>query len=1372
MNKENDWEKHFSKAILNSENDKTFYTYSRETLMNAQPSVHSLSNLHTYDHSISENEIQNSLSNLSTQNGRVDFNNLARDNQQKNITSTANQYEIINVIGKGGMGIVYLAVEKKLGRHIAIKKISSGNIRPDDKNKFIAEARVHAFLEHPNIAPIYELGQTPQGDILLAMKLVGGSVWSKLLQQHKQNTQGQYSEESCLPHFKIWLDMANAVAFAHSKNIVHNDLKPDNIMVGDFNEVLLMDWGIAVDIGNKPLRAFPKETIKLPTGTMSYAPPELAMGKGSFIGVWTDIYLLGAILYQIIIHTPPHRGKTLQQVMVKAYESAPPPFSANVPIELQNICCKAMQRNPRERYSSVQEFIKDVNDYLDSRDSIRISENGWQVILDISEVNKQYDTLDNALEEFSAALKVDANNHYALLGKLETHYLYALLALKRKEYSLADEQIQKARLIAKSGNKLIDARKAKKNYMQKFTKEGSAKLMFKNLEDVQVLSDKITEQKQAFILDQKRKARYLQALYIAIAFIIVSLTTGIYLIRQKQLQVTLLQVQTDYEKDKESIASFQSQINETVAIIREVKSIKSSLKEINNRSLSLIATARLYTQDKDYLAAQKTLAKIDGSSVFSTSRQKLESLKISVVNKETTLQTKFFGIKHIQKKWQKNEIQQLLSTVINSYQSLKKEQRSFDYSRTFDANEKIQRHKQYILEYLILPNTITERKVIKLANNMAVADLYSPQYFPFVDDIRNAIDIYDEQQKVISIVHQNTVAAMTFSPNLRYFASIDKSGLAYIWNILSNKVIHINTGLDKARYIYISSDNQYIIVEKKRVTHAYSIETQQQVNDLVVKNEPAVNANGKWWLSNGKKPPILFITHKPSAKTYQVDYNVSEMMFAPTSNTVAIASFNKIVLAQPEFSKQQKITFKELCSFEKPNNAFSKNITWSSDEMLLAATGQNGDLDIWIVHREKQKLFHIFHTSKNSLGFIPIGIRFIPNSYQLQIWTKKSHRVYEIFPNIKRTFIKETPLPKYLKNSLFSIIQLTKNYGIKQGKMNCEFRFSNNGQEIAFGIGPACFLGNISSKSVDFNTVYPLLSQTDFHRNTSLHDISFSPDDNVLAIKLTREIFMWNLKKIRTYESNKQGIKKLLTGTGGLIEKFSAKHNRAVFIPQPHSKPALLYINRKHKKTTTPYYTRYPIIMRSYQINKVYFSDEFRYGCEVISETRDEERYVSRIKILKIDNFTKELVLKVSNPEWKGTSSKTFAVKFLNNNRDILFGSSKGEFLLWENWEQYTKLQGKDLNFKNYPNMLKTLPMKIDDPIKTISFEKETNTYWIITTNARIYVCYYDGTTTKPKPIELFPQYEKIGVAVSPDFNRVVFIQKDFTVFVFTLKSK
>src|SRR6202008_3129827 len=149
--------------------------------------------------------------------------------------------------------------------------------------------------------------------------------------------------------------VGNAVAFAHAKHIVHRDLKPENVMVGAFGEVLVMDWGIAVDVRDTPAsdaRTRNKATVTAPAGTPSYMPPELAEGRGKDIGPWTDTYLLGAILHELTTGKPPHVGESLLAVLLAASESKPPKFAKSVPPGLAAICKRSLARESSERYAS------------------------------------------------------------------------------------------------------------------------------------------------------------------------------------------------------------------------------------------------------------------------------------------------------------------------------------------------------------------------------------------------------------------------------------------------------------------------------------------------------------------------------------------------------------------------------------------------------------------------------------------------------------------------------------------------------------------------------------------------------------------------------------------------------------------------------------------------------------------------------------------------------------------------------------------------------------------------------------------------------------------------------------------------------------
>ena len=138
-------------------------------------------------------------------------------------------------------------------------------------------------LEHPNIVPIYDLGEDDKGVLFYAMKRVKGRPWDKVV-----------GEKSFDENLEIWMKVADAVAFAHSRGVVHRDLKPENVMLGDFGEVLLMDWGLAIVLDS------PAAKKAGMAGTPAYMPPEMAMGPVTRVGTPADIYLMGAILYEIL----------------------------------------------------------------------------------------------------------------------------------------------------------------------------------------------------------------------------------------------------------------------------------------------------------------------------------------------------------------------------------------------------------------------------------------------------------------------------------------------------------------------------------------------------------------------------------------------------------------------------------------------------------------------------------------------------------------------------------------------------------------------------------------------------------------------------------------------------------------------------------------------------------------------------------------------------------------------------------------------------------------------------------------------------------------------------------------------------------------
>ncbi len=240
-------------------------------------------------------------------------------------------YEIDTEVARGGMGVVYRARDTVLGRDLAVKVLQERyRNNADVVRRFIEEAQIAAQLQHPGVVPIHELGTFPDGRPYFTMKLVQGRTLASLLKE--RSDPGQQ-----LPHFlKIFEQIAQTVAYAHSRGVIHRDLKPANIMVGQFGELQVMDWGLAKVVGSASdgmvirtvqARATQTELFDhLPEGTQTgaimgtpaYMPPEQACGKLNRSDDRSDVFSLGAILCQILTGSPPYVGDSVREVLEKA----------------------------------------------------------------------------------------------------------------------------------------------------------------------------------------------------------------------------------------------------------------------------------------------------------------------------------------------------------------------------------------------------------------------------------------------------------------------------------------------------------------------------------------------------------------------------------------------------------------------------------------------------------------------------------------------------------------------------------------------------------------------------------------------------------------------------------------------------------------------------------------------------------------------------------------------------------------------------------------------------------------------------------------------------------------------------------------------
>ena len=276
--------------------------------------------------------------------------------------------DLKEVIGEGGMGVVHAASQTSLQRTVAVKMLQPTARTPKRVRDFIREARVTGVLEHPNIVPIHGLAVSEDGTPWMVMKRVIGRSWLDRIDE----TFGQ--EDHLSIHLEVLLAVCNAVEAAHAQGILHRDLKPENVLVGDFGEVLLVDWGLAVAFEDPPIEDLPRAARNtLVVGTPRYMAPEMAVGDGKSLGPATDVYLLGATLHHILTGDTRHQGETLMELLYQAYASESFAYGPEIPEELGQICNRACQAEPADRYPNVAEFRHALLEYESHAGSVKVA---------------------------------------------------------------------------------------------------------------------------------------------------------------------------------------------------------------------------------------------------------------------------------------------------------------------------------------------------------------------------------------------------------------------------------------------------------------------------------------------------------------------------------------------------------------------------------------------------------------------------------------------------------------------------------------------------------------------------------------------------------------------------------------------------------------------------------------------------------------------------------------------------------------------------------------------------------------------------------------------------------------------------------------
>lgn len=265
-------------------------------------------------------------------------------------------YRLIGAIGSGGTGIVFQAHQRAVDREVAVKVLRSHLRRSRTaRERFLAEAKVIGSLDHPNVIAVHELAADVNGQVFYSMKKIDGTAWSHVLEQRLLDD-----------HLAILLRVADAVRYAHSRGIIHRDIKPANVMLGKYGEVLVADWGLAISY---PLQVENRIRNSI-GGTPAYMAPEVAGGSLDDIGTHTDVYLLGATLFEILTGYPPHDGTTLLECIENAALNRI--HSTDIQSELMDVALTAMATDPMERYDSVEAFQQAIEEYQQHQESISL----------------------------------------------------------------------------------------------------------------------------------------------------------------------------------------------------------------------------------------------------------------------------------------------------------------------------------------------------------------------------------------------------------------------------------------------------------------------------------------------------------------------------------------------------------------------------------------------------------------------------------------------------------------------------------------------------------------------------------------------------------------------------------------------------------------------------------------------------------------------------------------------------------------------------------------------------------------------------------------------------------------------------------------
>jgi len=435
-------------------------------------------------------------------------------------------YKVVNRLAEGGMGVVYEARQTSLNRDLALKtlkpmsqkairRLKRANrfetMQRQRREMFLSEAVVTANLVHPNIVPIHDLGVTEDDMPFYSMKRVVGTPWNERI-----------ADMTLEENLDVLLKVADAVAYAHHKGVLNRDLKPENVMLGEFGEVVVLDWGLSIPAPGSDNEDVSLSATSLGQGTPYYMAPEMILGPVERLGKWSDIYLLGAILFEILTDAPPHEFKSPKGRGIDAVHFQIAEVVGNNRIrevketgELMDIARLALATNPGRRHRTVKEFQLAINEARQHEESLTLTDRANNLLTG----DPDYAKLQNAITLFDEAQREWSENSRALVGEHKARLQCAEKALEQ-----GDHDFGLAMLPEKPGTSDSDAMDAEFESMRSQLRQGRVQRL-----EADRKKREAEEKKQEA---DRAKRRALKFLVAALLVIVVGGAAGLYSIDQ------------------------------------------------------------------------------------------------------------------------------------------------------------------------------------------------------------------------------------------------------------------------------------------------------------------------------------------------------------------------------------------------------------------------------------------------------------------------------------------------------------------------------------------------------------------------------------------------------------------------------------------------------------------------------------------------------------------------------------------------------------------------------------------------------------------------------------------------------------------------